>query len=191
VRLNVKLPFWLQLSACGALAAFASGCGDLLYAEGDVPEACITEKDAGFQGFPIPGTYTVSREFKYDVGAIDVLTDEDVDAEAKLLSLTLTANSGLQDMGFIDHVKGVATGPAGSNLPPLTLIDYTKPAGGAAERSVSFAADQTDVLPYFADGKLQLAVEITGSIPQNDWSVDARGCLAVKGKVKYLKAMQE
>ncbi len=183
----MKLPLWLQLSACGALAALASGCGDLLYVEGDVPEACITEANAGFQGFPVPGTYTVNRDFNYDVGSLDALTNEDVEAQAKLLSLTLTANQGLTDMGFIQHVKAVANAPADANLPPLTLIDYTKPASGQAGQTISFAADQTDVLPYFADGKLQLSVEITGSIPQNDWSVDAKGCLSVKGKVKYFK----
>lgn len=183
----MKLPFWLRWSAIGALGAIGSGCG-LLYAEGDVPEACITEADASFPGFPVPGTYTVNRDFNYDVGALDVLTDDNVDAEAKLLSLTLTANSGLTDMGFIDQLKGTAASPAGSGLPALTLINYTKPAGRAVGKTLSFASQPTNVIPYIADGKLRLSVEITGSIPQTDWSVDARGCLSVKGKFKYFNA---
>ena len=187
MRPALKLPLWLPLSALGLLG---TGCADLLYVEGDVPEACITESDAGFDGFPIPGTYTVNRDFNYEIGALDVLTDDSVDAQAKLLSLTLTANSGLADMGFFEHLKGTAAAPEGSDLPPLVLIDYTKPASGNAGETISFESDQTNVIPYLGDGTLRLSVEITGSIPQNDWSVDARGCLAVKGKVKYLKAMK-
>lgn len=192
MRPVLKLTHWLKASACGALATFSVGCSNLLFVEGDVPEACITEENADFPGAPVQGSFTVSRDFEYDIGAIDVLTDDDngVDANVRLLALTLTANQGTTDLGFIEHLKGTAFAPAGSTLPPLTLIDYTKPAGSAATRSIAFKSDQTDVVPYFEDGKLHLAVEITGNVPQSDWSVDAQGCLAVKGKVKYLKAMK-
>jgi hypothetical protein len=188
----LKLPHWLKASACGAIAALSVGCSDILYAEGDIPEVCVTEANTSFPGVPVDGTQTVKQDLSYDIGSIDILTDDKngVEAQAKLLSLTLTASDNTTDLGFIDHLKATVAAPAGSNLPPLTVIDYTKPAGAQATKAIAFKSDSTDVIPYFVDGNLNLSLEITGDVPQTDWSVDAQGCLSVKGKVKYLKAMK-
>ncbi|HZH02609.1 MAG TPA: hypothetical protein VEY30_02425 [Myxococcaceae bacterium] len=177
----------LSRSTLGLACALLTGCGDLFYAEVEVPEVCVTEADAGLEGVPVPGTHTVSRAFNYDIGsALGTITTEGVDSEARLLTLTLTANRGISDMDFLDAIQVYAAAPPDSGLSDLKLVDYQQPAAAQGARTISLTAQQDNIIPYVTADALKLNVTFTGQIPQSSWSVDARGCLYIRGKYKYL-----
>jgi hypothetical protein len=191
---------WL---ACCALATLvATGCGDMLYVEMEVPEVCNNVGDAGFAGLDPAllaaaqdagieldaGVQTVAYDFAYPLAQAlpggDALSG--AEGEVSLLNVTFIAESGITDFSFIEHASIVVSPPPGAALQTRTLLEYTQTPATAGQSSIVLEGQRFDLMEYVKRGALHLSMSLTGRLPLGGWSTTIRACGYVRGRYNYL-----
>jgi hypothetical protein len=169
-----------------ALAAFVlSGC---FYVEAEEPSVCKTVPDQSFPGSAVGGTYDVSQDFNYDFGNELVLSfnGKTVDTTAQILSVTLTAKSGITDFSFIDKAQVTLIDPSGAN-PDVQVLAYTKASGSPQTATlVVDGGDQVDITKYLQGGQITVRIHFNGSAPPGSFTADVKACVYAKVHYQYL-----
>lgn len=170
-----------------ALPALALAACGMLWAEVEVPSVELTLRQESFPATAAGASLT--KDFTYDLGKdIDVITKNDVTVHLKLQSLRIESTTDLQS---IQSVSIRVIPPAGSGLPEVALVEYTKPAGssGAVHAIEAASATQADLGPYLTAGALTLRASASGSLPTVDWLADVTADFWLKVRYPYGKAI--
>jgi hypothetical protein len=165
------------------------GC-DLLRADLSVKTVCATLPDYAMPGTPVSGSF--STEVTYDLGSdLSVLTDKDFTSTLTLESLELSVGpgSGLADLGGVAGLEATVIPPDGSSLAALPVAQYT-PGAPASPTSISAGIlSDANLVPYLSDGKAQLHVEATGTMPAEPWTATVKACFLLEVSVDYGKKL--
>jgi hypothetical protein len=165
-----------------------TGC-DPFFVELEIPELCQTQTDVTFDGLGFSaGTQTFVQTLHYDLASsIGILESAGLDADLRLLNVTFTAKSGVQDFSFVYEAEIAAQPPSGSALQSARVLAYQKP-NGHVPAQVTLSGETVDLVEYLSAGAVDLNATITGDLPQNNWSFDVKACIYVRGKFSYLQA---
>jgi hypothetical protein len=147
--------------------ALTAGCVSIRATE---PEACLSQS-VSLPGAPaqiggLVGTVSESKEFKQDLGDIPsdlvttlILTGGEISVQGTTLD-------------FLDELKVTLLGD-----PAIVLVD-AKPEPGAT--SVTIPKLDQNIADRLKDKSVDLQLDITGRLPQQDFSLDVSLCLAAE-----------
>lgn len=161
-------------------ASTAAGCG--ISVEADVPEIEVTQRDLGFEGVPISsliGDVSLTKTFSQQHEKLEL--PDGIDSHVKALGITLTAKTGIQDFSFLHNLRLTMTDDVHT---PIELISYQQdpnvPPSNVLEMT---STNPADTLEQWKTNSATFTVEVAGTLPATDWTVD----LAVRfaGSVKY------
>ena len=176
----------LAASAFGlAISILGTGC-PLLDVSASVPEACLTYKDIQVDGVPAENANAIHSVFTFDdLGGLKDL--EKYDADLHFTRGTITATHGVGNLAFISSAKvDIASGDPDSTLPTRTFYECAAGDCPAAGKSMELdVADQNNAVAYIDSGSLVVALDATGNMPTEAWTLDAELC--VSGSASYSK----
>lgn len=152
----------------------------LLDVEVEVGEVCMTHRDVRVDPTKIGVT---SESFVLDdLSALEDLLE--LDATLELTRAEFRATSGVSDLGFVSsaHVR-MASGDSSSTLP---TIDVYRCDGDCLANGTSLAVPagaQADAAAYARTGSVVIDFDVTGELPQQEWTMDVDVCM--RGRVGY------
>ena len=167
------------------LTILSTGC-PLLEISAEVPEACLTYKDVQIEGAPAEAATAIHTSFTFDdLGGLKDL--EQYDADLRFTRGMITATHGVGDLAFIASAKlDIASGDPDSTLPTRTFYECAAGDCPAAGKSMELdVADQNNAVAYIDSGSLVVALDATGNMPTEAWTLDAELC--VSGSASYSK----
>ena len=167
------------------LALSAAGCGTF-YAEGEIPEVCIT-----LPALTVPitavsgvsGTFTREVNFGLSNAIPDfVLKGSSGDRSLRLLRLELTVPSGQAagaNLDWLDAAELRVVPPPGSSLPSRTLVQYAQGPSSLPITQVTVQpTGETNLADYIGQDQLSLFMSGNVSFPAG---LPASENLMVKG----------
>ncbi|MBI3557011.1 MAG: hypothetical protein HY074_12165 [Deltaproteobacteria bacterium] len=177
----------LILLCATLLATLASGC-----ISGEVIDQaiCVTQADLSFPGAPIIGLQgTTQQSFEMDLSSqlkqLDVGGASTDGSSINIVSVTLTAKTGVTDFAFINTLTGTVTSEVNASLAPELVIDYNKGSATSVPSPLELPADATiNLFPMLNAGKVNVALDVSGTIPSTAWSADLVVCFAIDLKLK-------
>lgn len=180
----MRIPMKLATSAFGlAISILGTGC-PLLDVTAEVPEACLTYKDIQIEGVAAEAAHAVHTVFTFDdlAGFAEL---EQYDAALHFTRGTITATHGVGNLAFIASAKlDIASGDPDSTLPTRTFYDCALGDCPAAGKSMDLqVSDRDDAIAYITSGSLVVALDATGNMPTEAWTMDAELC--VEGSASY------
>ena len=178
------------LLAALAAALALTGCGDLFFIEAETKSICKTEPGATFPAAP-PVSATVSQSLRLPINGIgDVVPEEDFEAELTLRSFELNLASGATNLDGIETLRLSARAP-GSTAEPTPLGTYTR-NGQTNVRSIRLTGSEgTDIVELATQDELEVNVEVSGMLPQQDWTADLDVCAGLRVRADYLDLVQD
>ncbi|HSN89889.1 MAG TPA: hypothetical protein VLS93_01565 [Anaeromyxobacteraceae bacterium] len=173
-------------AALASLPVLLAGCGGpLLFAEMEIPQACVT-----LPAFPFAGTNadpSTSRDVAYDLGGhFPALTNPNVEYELRVarLDTRLVSTDPVTDPGYdfgaVDSVRVVVYDPSGV-LPEVEVATYVRnPVTPATTEIAAVGPMDADLAPYLQAGTMNLRAEYSGGLPRGDWTADVQGCFYLR-----------
>jgi len=163
----------------------------LLDVDVDVPEVCVTFRELAVEGGPVeggpvePGPQTIHQSFAVDdLSQFHAITD--LDAQVAFVRGELMARSGITDFGFVQAARiAIRSGDDGSTLPPLTLYQCDGDCAAAGGTLAMQPDVQHDALVYLEGDSLIVDVDLTGELPQQDWTMSVDVCFAASVHYRY------
>lgn len=174
-----------------ALAALAlTGCGDLFFIEAETKSICKTEPGATFPAAP-PFSATVQQSLRLPINGIgDAVPEEDFEAELTLRSFELILTSGAANLDGIDTLRLSASAP-GSTAEPTPLGTYTR-NGQTNVRSIRLTGSEgTNIVALARQDALDVNVEVSGMLPQQEWAADLDVCAGLRVRANYFNLVQD
>jgi hypothetical protein len=163
-------------SALASLVALTTGC-PVLDVEANVDEVCVTYSGLSIPGVPI-GSGTVSQSFPVtDLGQIQDLTK--YNAQLQFVKAEVRPVSGVSDLSFVQaaHVS-IASGAPSSTLPTIDVYDCDGDCDGASGALTVPATNGNSAVAYVESGSVIVDLEVTGTLPTADWTVDVDVCFS-------------
>jgi hypothetical protein len=151
----------------------------LLDVEADVQDACVTYP--GLQVAALPSV-NATIEKSFTVGNLDSF--KELASQGFDLSFVhgeAHATSGITDFTFVRKATmAVASGDPSSTLPTLDVFncEACAPTGDTLEIG---AATQADAAPYITTGSIIVTIDLTGTPPAVDWTMDVDVCMTGSG----------
>ena len=158
------------------LVLLTGGC-PLFQVEVEVKEVCMTYPDLVIP--PSDGSGTVSHSFVFDdLESVEGL--DELDGNVEFVAVKLRAKSGVSSLDFLDaaHVS-VAT----ADKPEVSIVDCAGDCPGGASELVLDTTAAVNALDYLDADAIAVTIDVAGSLPTTEWSVDVDVC--VKGKLSY------
>lgn len=169
-------------------ALLLAGCG-MLYAEVEIPTVELVLPQETFPGAGSGASF--SDDITYDLGKdISLITENDVTVVLRLQSLAIATTA--VDLYAVDSIEVSVVPPAGSSLPPLTLVSYARPAGATRpiHRIEAAASGDQDLGPYLTAGALTLRASGRGAPPTADWQGEVTAAFYLKVRYPYGKQIK-
>ncbi|HVV88604.1 MAG TPA: hypothetical protein VHE35_36420 [Kofleriaceae bacterium] len=183
--MSILRPSRIVHAALGlSLVMLAGGC-PLFEVDADLPEVCVTHKDIAVPGVPLDVAAVIDETFTIDdLSAFDAM--KELDADARFLSATVRATAGVGTLAFVESASvEIASNNPDSTLPTRVVYACNGDCTSKDNALVIPAQDQSDALDYIRSGSLSIAVQATGSMPTEDWIMDAEICVAAEGSYAY------
>jgi hypothetical protein len=162
------------------LGGAAAGCG--ISVEADVPEIEVTQHDLAFAGVPVAaliGDVSMTRTFSQEHKKLEM--PDGLDTEVKALGITLTTKTGIKDFGFIHNLRLLMSDDVHD---PIELVDFQQdPTTQASNVLTMSSANPVNTLDQWKTNSATFTVEIAGTLPPQDWTIDLS--IRFAGKVKY------
>ncbi|MFT3698973.1 MAG: hypothetical protein QM831_37855 [Kofleriaceae bacterium] len=162
------------------LVVFVPAC-PLLNVQADVQEVCLTYRGVTIPGVPL-GQTNISQSFDFNdlQGAKDLA---DADAELTVTRAEVRAVSGVKDFTFVNTAAlSIASGDPNSTLPTLEIFGCHDCSTASTTLDVTDATT-APIQDYVKSGSLVVTIDVAGSPPATDWTVDVDICMS--GKVSY------
>lgn len=158
-----------SLIALLAAATSVWGCS----AHADIPKVVVERSDVGFDGVPrVPGvelTATVINSFDHPKG---YKLPSLFDSKLYPIGASITGRGAMTDLSFIEGVTLTLSSRAEDAPPPVVVARYERDAGDVG-RAIHLETDSdTDVLGYWTTKSAYYDVELWGTLPEENWSVD-------------------
>jgi len=158
--------------------ALLPGC-PLLDVQADVQDVCVTYPGLQIPAQP-PATTAIERSFTVD--QLDSFKDlADQGFTLAFSHGVARATSGVSDFTFVQHADlAIASGDPSSTLPTLEIFDCDGCASADGTLDVA-AAGSADATAYVASGSLVVTIDLAGTAPTVDWTMDVDVCMTGAG----------
>ena len=167
-----------------ALASLSLG-GCMLQVEADVPEVEITQHDVVFQGVPPAaaaasvGDVSLTKSFSQQHQRLELPSG--LTTEVKALGVTLTAKSGIDNFDFL---KNLRISMSDGTHDPVELVNYERVDGAPSTNVLTIeSANPVNTLDEWKTDVATFTVDVAGSLPPGDWSLDV--AVRFAGKIVY------
>lgn len=164
----LDVPLTRNLALIAALAA-AFGCS----ARADIPEVVVERSDVAFEGVPrLPGvdpTATITNTFDHPKG---YKLPSMFDSKLYPVAASITARGDVTDLSFVEGVTLTLSSRADDAPPPIVVARYERESGVSGRVIELETESDTDVLSYWTTKSAYYDVEIWGTLPEENWSVD-------------------
>ncbi|MCG8425329.1 MAG: hypothetical protein MJE77_46205 [Proteobacteria bacterium] len=159
-----------------ALLAVMAGCEpEVEELEADVSRVCLHGIELPFTG-QTNGQSDQAVNSQYDLGDLDLDTDELAGATVMLDSMALSAGLGIDDFAFVDRIEVDLA--AASQMPPARLAAFDQVGTTNPVRASGDPA--TDLSPYLQATGTEVEVAVFGDVPATPWTVLLDACLNVE-----------
>lgn len=162
-----------------ALAALPlAGCGDLFVLRVEEPALCITLEEQTFPGGEV-ALQTLDLDYDLSPALPEEASENHVEMEVHLTSFEIRPRAGTADLDFLDSAE-------------LRLRDGTSETGvawwneGEAPAAIFSVRDGVDLGHAVEKADLRFVLEVTGTLPETEWSADAYACFHVVSRIHYL-----
>jgi hypothetical protein len=164
-----------------ALASLTVG-GCMLQVEADVPEVEITQHDVVFAGVPAAaglGDVSLTKSFSQQHQRLELPAG--LTTEVKAMGVTLTAKTGIDNFDFLKNMRVTMSDGVHD---PVELVDYQRVDGAPSTNVLTVeSANPVNTLDQWKTDSATFTVEVAGSLPPGDWSLDA--AVRFAGKIVY------
>jgi hypothetical protein len=171
-----------------ALSVAPSAC--MLSVEAEVPDVEITQHDIGFTGVPGGaqlGELSTGMSFTQELPAVDFL--QGIDSNVQAVKIELRAKTGIKDFNFLRSLR-ITMSPKSNNgnstVEPIELINYEKAAGGTVGATLTIPSkNPVNILEQWKAESAVFNVEVSGTLPEQAWTIDMSVHFAGKVSYKY------
>ncbi|HET6282956.1 MAG TPA: hypothetical protein VFH73_18490 [Polyangia bacterium] len=173
----------LFFSALFAMIA-TSGCG--LSIEAEIPEVEVTQKGISFEGVPMAGTLgevSMTRSFSQQHKALELPAG--LDPQVHAIDVTVKATKGIKDFKFLTFLR-LAMSDDKNPGKSAELINYQQnPADPASATLTMVSANPVNTLDHWKSDAAIFTMDVAGTLPEVDWSIDITVRFAGSIKYKY------
>jgi hypothetical protein len=166
-----------------ALASGFGGC--MLSVEADVPDVEVTQHDIAFPGIPGAaqlGDLSTGKSFTQERPALDL--PGGIDSSVKAVSIELTAKTGITNFDFLKALHITMIPKGGSE--PIELINYEKAPQAVVGKVLSISAkNPVNILEQWKADSATFTVDVAGTLPEANWTIDMSVHFAGKASYKY------
>jgi hypothetical protein len=158
------------------VAALALGPGCILSAEGELPDVEVTERDVAIPAAPLEADgsdVAIAVSFRQKPARAGLAKSNF--ADVRVLSVHLTAKSGVSDLGFVKGLRVVATSSeaAAMGLAPVEIARYERNGGGAGGPMLSIPSNPpADVTQLWRSSEIVFTMQAVGQMPTTAWTAD-------------------
>jgi hypothetical protein len=155
--------------------ALGSGC--VLSAEGELPDVEVTTRDVAIPAAPLEAleagrdvAIAVSFRQKPERAGLSKSNF----AQVRVLSVQVTAKSGVSDLAFLRSLRVVATSPEATNmgLAPVEIARYER-NGAAGGTTLSIPSDPpADITQLWRSSEIVFTLQAVGQMPTVAWTAD-------------------
>ena len=169
-----------------ALVLVAGSGGCTLSAEADVPDVTVTQHDLSFTGIPMAGRLgdvATELSFTQDKPALDL--PKGLDTSVKAVQVDLIAKGGISSFDFIRSLRVSMIPTSGTDL-GVELLSYERADGVAVGSTLSIPSkNPINILDQWKASSAQFTIQIAGTLPEQDWSLDMSVHFSGKFSYKY------
>ena len=165
------------------LAAFvASLSGACMSVEAEAPDIEITQADVHFNGIPFGSDLPkMKKSFTGKHPALDLPSN--LTAEVRAVEVILKAKSGITDFDFLSSIRVTMQDDAKKNE-PVELLHYQKVEGAAPTAVLQMpSGNPANVIEQWKSEAAEFSLDLEGTLPEKDWTVDVT--LSFAGKVSW------
>jgi hypothetical protein len=127
------------------------------------------------------GDVSMTKNFSQNHSALNL--PKGVTSEVRAISITLTAKNGVTDFSFI-HTLHFTISDANNLTSSIELINYQQEPGATVTDTLTIiSTNPANVLNQWMSDSTIFTIDISGTLPTNDWSADM--VLRFSGSVKY------
>ena len=159
-----------------SLAAIASLSGCLLSAEGELPDVEVTEKDVAIPAAPLEADgsdVAIAVSFKQKPARVGLPKDSFTDV--RVLGVTVTAKSGVGDLGFLKVLRVTATSPeaAAAGFAPVEIALFQRSSDQAGGPVLVIPTDPpADITQLWQSNEVVFTLQAIGQMPTMAWTAD-------------------
>lgn len=180
----------LARAALATTALLLTGCGDLLFAEVEIPEVCSRLPAQTVPSGPdIVGT--VSPRLRLSVDVTDALPEDAdlLEADVRLKRAIFRSTDG-RDLGFLEALDmGVASSAEGAPA-AAALVDWTRETEPTSATELDLTGNTgVNLYPYTSAGRLALDLGMTVRPPAQETTLEPVLCFGLTGKLNYGDAL--
>lgn len=179
----------LTLATLLAAAALLPGCGDLLFAEVEIPEVCSRLPAQTVPSGPdIVGT--VSPRLRLSVDVTDALPEDAdlLEADVRLKRAIFRATSG--DLSFLEALDMDVASTAQDAPPASELVAWTRGAEPTTATELDLAGNSgVNLYPFTSAGRLGLELGMTVRPPAQETTLEPVLCFGLTGRLNYGDAL--
>jgi hypothetical protein len=147
--------------------------------EAEVPETCAIYHGLQIQAVAAGETSVTQRFVFDDLTAFGQLAE--LDASIRFTRAQVTATSGVADFSFVKTASVmIASGDHDATLPTLAAFgcESCRSSGAALEIASATSIDTKD---YLSAGALIVDLDLQGTLPAVDWTMDVAVCVSGTG----------
>jgi hypothetical protein len=166
------------------LAATVGACS--FSAEADLPDVEITQHGLGMPGVPagrLLGDVSVTGSFTFS--SSNTAWAKNMNSEVFVRQVTVTAQSGLPNLDFIKSAE-LAMSDAAILESTVEIASYARNEEAPSSSVIDVSMPTPiDITTLWTAEKTIIGVQMTGRVPEKDWTVDLTMKLAGKLTYKY------
>jgi len=165
------------LAAIAVLPACA-----LASVDADLDEGCVNRLGIAVPAVPVTGIHTIAHEFTVDDlgGLAELAKDGDPDLHFIRFKARAVAGSPANSLAGVTAAHVALTSPG---LPSVIAYDCSGDCPVVGPVLEVPPATDAGAADYLATGSLTVAIDISGALPDRDWTMDVSVC--VSGHLAY------
>lgn len=159
-----------------ALLLFGALPACVLSAEGELPDVEITERDVAIPAAPLEADGTdvaLSVTFKQKPARAGL--PKNAFSDVRVLSVGVTAKSGVGDLGFLKGLRLIATSneAAAAGFAPVELARFERTPSDPAGPTLLIPRDPpADVTELWKSNEVVFTLQAVGQMPTQAWTAD-------------------
>ncbi|QRK06440.1 hypothetical protein JQX13_41110 [Archangium violaceum] len=171
-----------------SLSGFLGGCSDfsfkdLFFVELEEERMCKQLEDFVMPAAP-PGSYEVSTVLPFSFpGSIESDTVGSLTLQLTEVTLQTDDNSRFDT---IDEAMLAMRPEGATDLSQATMLLAYERQPGAGVQGVQLRGEEVDLTRLNRDGPVELYLQAKGALPNEEWTLRGRACMAFRVRVNYL-----
>jgi hypothetical protein len=163
----LAMPVWLA-------AIGASGC--IISAEGELPDVEVTERDVAIPAAPLEADgsdVAIQVVFKQKPARAGLA--KDAFSDVRVLSVGVTAKSGVADLGFLKGLRVIATSAEAmkAGFAPVEIAHFERTSSSPGGPTLLIPSDPpADVTQLWKSTEVIFTLAAIGQMPTTAWTAD-------------------